>query len=219
MTLPAQRTGLLARRLGMTRFFDETGQHVPVTVLSLDGCQVTAQRTVEKDGYTALQLGAGTRREKTLSKAEVGQFKKAGVAVQRFVLESRVEADELAKHEVGGLVSAGDVFKAGQRVDVIGTSKGRGTQGTVKRHHFHIKKWTHGTHEGSRRGGSIGQRSYPGRVHKGKRMYGRMGNERVTTRNVEVVRVDVERNLLLIRGAVPGHNNGVVKVRGAIALH
>jgi large subunit ribosomal protein L3 len=210
---------LVCRKIGMTRVFTETGECIPVTVLDAAPNTVVLKRTAERDGYTALQLGAGTRREKTLSKAEVGHFKKAGVAVQRFVLESRVDADELAKHEVGGLVNAGDVFKAGQRVDVIGTSKGRGTQGTVKRHHFHIKRWTHGTHEGSRRGGSIGQRSYPGRVHKGKRMYGRMGNERVTTRNVEVVRVDVERNLLLIRGAVPGHNNGVVKVRGAIALH
>jgi large subunit ribosomal protein L3 len=209
---------LLCRKIGMSRVFTESGECIPVTVLDAAPNTVVLKRTIEKDGYSALQLGAGSRREKTLSRAEVGHFKKAGVPVQRYVSESRVAADEAAKHEVGGQVKV-DVFKAGQRIDVIGTSKGRGTQGTVKRHHFHIKKWTHGTHEGSRRGGSIGQRSYPGTVHKGKRMYGRMGNERVTTRNLLLVRVDAERNLLLVRGSVPGHNNGVVKVRSAIALH
>ena len=210
---------LVCRKIGMTRVFTETGECIPVTVLDAAPNTVVLKRTPERDGYTALQLGTGSRREKTLSKAEVGHFKKAGVAVQRFVFESRVAADELAQHEVGGQVNAADLFKAGQRVDVIGTSKGRGTQGVVKRHHFRITKWSHGSHEGSRRTGSIGQRSYPGRVHKGKRMHGHMGNERTTTRNLVVVRVDAERNLLLVRGAVPGHNNGVVKVRGAIALH
>jgi large subunit ribosomal protein L3 len=207
---------LLCRKIGMSRVFTESGECIPVTVLDAAPNTVVLKRTVERDGYTALQLGAGSRREKTLSKAEVGHFKKAGVAVQRVIRESRVEAGEVAKHEVGAQVKAEDLFKAGQRVDVIGTSKGRGTQGVVKRHHFHIKKWTHGTHEGSRRPGSIGQRSYPGRVHKNKRMYGHMGDERVTTRNLLVVRVDSARNLLLVRGAVPGHNNAVVKVRGAV---
>jgi large subunit ribosomal protein L3 len=207
---------LLCRKIGMSRVFTESGECVPVTVLDAAPNTVVLKRTPERDGYSALQLGAGSRREKTLSKAEVGHFKKAGVAVQRVIRESRVEAEEAAKLEVGAQVKAGDLFKAGQRVDVIGTSKGRGTQGVVKRHHFHIKKWTHGTHEGSRRPGSIGQRSYPGTVHKNKRMYGHMGDERVTTRNLLLVRVDAERNLLLVRGSVPGHNNAVVKVRGAV---
>jgi large subunit ribosomal protein L3 len=205
---------LLCRKIGMSRVFTESGECVPVTVLDAAPNTVVQKRTAERDGYTALQLGMGTRREKTLSKAEAGHFKKAGVPIQRVVRESRVDADELAKHEVGGQVTV-DVFSAGQRVDVIGTSKGRGTQGVVKRHHFHIKKWSHGTHEGRRRPGAIGQRSFPGTVHKNKRMYGHMGDERVTTRNLLVVRVDPEKNLLLVRGSVPGHNNAVVRVRGA----
>ncbi|HEY8121590.1 MAG TPA: 50S ribosomal protein L3 [Myxococcota bacterium] len=207
---------LLCRKIGMTRVFTETGECIPVTVLDAAPNTVVLKRSVERDGYTALQLGAGSRREKTLSRAEVGHFKKAGVAVQRTLSESRLDAHAVAEHEVGAQVSAESLFKAGQRVDVIGTSKGRGTQGVVKRHHFHIKKWTHGSHEGSRRPGSIGQRSYPGTVHKNKRMYGHMGDERVTTRNLLVVRVDSAKNLLLVRGAVPGHNNAVVKVRGAV---
>jgi large subunit ribosomal protein L3 len=207
---------LLCRKIGMSRIFTESGECVPVTVLDATPNTVVLKRTVERDGYTALQLGSGSRREKTLSKAEVGHFKKAGVDVQRTLAESRVEAEEVAKREVGSKISASDLFEAGQRVDVIGTSKGRGTQGVVKRHHFHIKKWTHGSHEGRRRPGSIGQRSYPGTVHKGKRMYGHMGDERVTTRNVLLVRIDSDKNLLLVRGAVPGHNNAVVKVRSAV---
>ena len=204
----------LCRKMGMTRVFTPSGECVPVTVLDASPNTVVLKRSPERDGYSALQLGSGTRREKTLSKAEVGHFKKAGVAIQRVISESRVDAEQAGQHEVGGLLTVG-FFKAGQLVDVIGTSKGRGTQGVVKRHHFHIKKWTHGSHEGSRRPGSIGQRSYPGRVHKNKRMYGHMGDERVTTRNLLVVRVDADKNLLLVRGSVPGHNNAVVKVRGA----
>lgn len=207
---------LLCRKIGMTRVFTETGECIPVTVLDAAPNTVVLKRTVDRDGYTALQLGSGTRREKTISKAEAGHFKKAGVAVQRLIAESRLDAHEVAKHEVGAQVTAESLFKAGQRVDVIGVSKGRGTQGVVKRHHFHITKWSHGSHEGSRRTGSIGQRSYPGRVHKNKRMGGHMGDERVTTRNLLLVRVDSARNLLLVRGAVPGHNNAVVKVRGAV---
>lgn len=205
----------LCRKIGMSRVFTESGECIPVTVLDASPNTVVLKRTMERDGYSALQLGIGSRREKTLSKAEVGHFKKAGVPVQRVISESRVAADEVGKYDVGAQLKV-DLFKANDRVDVIGTSKGRGTQGVVKRHHFHIKKWTHGSHEGSRRPGSIGQRSYPGRVHKNKRMYGHMGDERVTTRNVQVVRVDAAKNLLLVRGAVPGHNNAVVKVRGAV---
>ena len=205
----------LCRKIGMTRVFTESGECIPVTVLDASPNTVVLKRTAERDGYSALQLGIGSRREKTLSKAEVGHFKKAGVPVQRTISESRVGADDAGKFDVGAQLKV-DLFKANERVDVIGTSKGRGTQGVVKRHHFHIKKWTHGSHEGSRRPGSIGQRSYPGTVHKNKRMYGHMGDERVTTRNVLVVRVDAERNLLLVRGSVPGHNNAVVKVRSAV---
>jgi large subunit ribosomal protein L3 len=208
---------LLCRKIGMTRVFTETGECIPVTVLDAAPNTVVLKRSVERDGYTALQLGAGSRREKTLSRAEVGHFKKAGVAVQRTLSESRLDAHAVAEHEVGAQVSAESLFKAGQRVDVIGTSKGRGTSGVVRRYHFHMQKWTHGTHEGNRRPGSNGANTYPGHVWKGKKMYGRMGDERVTTRNVIVVRVDADKNLLLVRGSVPGHNQALVRIRTAVA--
>ena len=207
---------LLCRKLGMTRVFDEAGDAVPVTVLEAGPNAVLQHRTPAKDGYSALQLGFGERRAKTLSKAMQGHFAKAKSAPRRFVAECRVDAAELEKHAVGSELKA-DLFTPGQRVDVIGTSKGRGTAGVVKRYHFAMQKWTHGTHEGARRPGSSGANTYPGHVWKGKRMYGRMGNERVTTRNVEVVRVDLERNLLLVRGAVPGHNRALVRLRPAVA--
>jgi large subunit ribosomal protein L3 len=207
---------LLCRKLGMTRIFDQAGEAVPVTVLEAGPNAVLQHKTPAKDGYSALQLGFGERRAKTLSKGMQGHFAKAKSAPRRFVAECRVDAAELEKHAVGSELKA-DLFTPGQRVDVIGTSKGRGTAGVVKRYHFAMQKWTHGTHEGARRPGSSGANTYPGHVWKGKRMYGRMGNERVTTRNVEVVRVDLERNLLLVRGAVPGHNRALVRLRPAVA--
>jgi large subunit ribosomal protein L3 len=207
---------LLCRKLGMTRIFDAAGECIPVTVLEAGPNPVLLHRTPERDGYTALQLGFGEKRRKLVSKALLGHFEKANSAPKRWVRECRVEPDALAAHAVGSEIKA-DVFSAGQRVDVIGTSKGRGTAGVVKRHHFAMQKWTHGTHEGRRRPGSIGANTFPGHVWKGKRMYGRMGDERVTTRNVEVVRVDAEKNLVLVRGAVPGHNQALVRLRPAVA--
>jgi large subunit ribosomal protein L3 len=207
---------LLCRKLGMTRIFDEAGDAVPVTVLEAGPNAVLQHKTPARDGYSALQLGFGERRAKTISKAMQGHFAKAKSGPRRFVAECRVEPAELEKHAVGSEIKA-DVFTKGQRVDVIGTSKGRGTAGVVKKYHFAMQKWTHGTHEGARRPGSSGANTYPGHVWKGKRMYGRMGNERVTTRNLEVVRVDLERNLLLVRGAVPGHNQALVRLRPAVA--
>ena len=207
---------LLCRKLGMTRVFDEAGDAVPVTVLEAGPNAVLQHRTPERDGYSALQLGFGERRAKTVWKAMQGHFAKANAAPRRFVAECRVAAEELDKHAVGSELKA-DVFSPGQRVDVIGTSKGRGTSGVVRRYHFHMQKWTHGTHEGHRRPGSSGANTFPGHVWKGKKMYGRMGDERVTTRNIEVVRVDPEKNLLLVRGAVPGHNQALVRIRPAVA--
>jgi large subunit ribosomal protein L3 len=207
---------LLCRKLGMTRFFNEVGDAVPVTVLEAGPNAVLQHRTQEKDGYSALQLGFGERRPKTLSKAMLGHFAKSKTSPRRFVAESRVTPEELEQHAVGSELKA-DLFSPGQRVDVIGTSKGRGTSGVVRRFHFHMQKWTHGTHEGTRRTGSIGANTYPGKVWKGKKMYGRMGDERVTTRNVVVVRVDAEKNLLLVRGSVPGHNQALVRIRTAVA--
>ncbi len=207
---------LLCRKIGMSRFFNEAGESVPVTVLEAGPNTVVQVKSPEKDGYAAVQLGFGERRRKTVSKAEAGHCEKAGVPLQHFLHESRLTAEEAAGFEAGQQVKA-DVFEAGQRVDVIGTSKGRGTAGVVKRHNFAVKRHTHGTHEAFRHGGAIGAGSYPGKVIKGLGMFGRMGAARVTTRNVEVVRVDADKNLLLIRGAVPGHNNGLVRVRAAVA--
>jgi large subunit ribosomal protein L3 len=205
---------LLCRKIGMTRIYTDDGFSVPVTVLEAGPNAVVQKKTPERDGYAALQLGFGERRRKTLPKPALGHFEKAGVAPKGHLKESRVEPEVLDQYEVGGEIGA-SIFEAGQRIDAIGTSKGRGTAGVVKRHNFSIKRWTHGTHEGHRRPGSIGAGAYPGHVWKGHRMYGHMGSERVTVKNLEVVRVDPDKNLLLVRGAVPGHNGGVVRVRAA----
>ena len=208
---------LLCRKIGMTRLFTDAGECIPVTVLEAGPNAVVQKKTREKDGYTALQLGFSERRRQTLSKPRLGHFEKANVSPKRYLHESRVDDEMLEQHEVGGTLAA-DTFEAGQRVDVVGTSKGRGTAGTVKRHNFAVKRKTHGTHEAFRHPGAIGAGAYPGKVIKGMGMFGRMGNARVTVRNLEVVRVDAERNLLMIRGGIPGHNNGLVRVRSAVAF-
>jgi large subunit ribosomal protein L3 len=213
MTLPAQRTGVLAKKLGMTRFFDEAGQHVPVTVLSLDGCQVTAQRTVDKDGYTALQLGAGAKKPKNTPNAMRGHFAKASVEPKRVVAEFRVE--EAALIEVGAEFTA-DHFVPGQKVDIQGLTVGKGFAGAMKRWNFAGLRATHGVSVSHRSHGSTGNRQDPGRTFPGKKMAGHLGQETVTTLNVTVWKVDVERGLILIKGAVPGHEGSYVKVRDAI---
>ena len=213
MTLPAQRTGVIAKKLGMTRFFDEAGQHIPVTVLSLDGCQVTAQRTQDKDGYTALQLGAGAKKPKNTPNAMRGHFAKASVEPKRVVAEFRVE--EAALIEVGAEITA-DHFLAGQKVDIQGVTVGKGFAGAMKRWNFGGLRATHGVSVSHRSHGSTGQRQDPGRTFKGKKMAGHLGQETVTTLNVTVWKVDVERGLILIKGAVPGHEGSYVKVRDAI---
>jgi len=205
----------MCRKIGMTQLFSESGECIPVTVLDAAPNRVVQKKTEERDGYSALQLGSGERRPSRTPKAERGHFAKAGVAPQRTLRESRIGAEEAAAYEVGQEIDVA-IFSEGQRVDVIGTSKGRGTMGVIKRHGFAIKRRTHGTHEFFRHGGAIGAGSYPSRVIKGLRMAGRMGNERVTARNLEVVRVDGERGLLYLRGAVPGHRNGIVRVGPAV---
>lgn len=211
---------LLCRKIGMTQIYDEQGNCVPVTVLEAEANPIVQKKTVETDGYAALQLGgAGARPNRVVPKAELGHFEKTGVAPLRALAESRVSEEEAAGYEAGQSIAASDLFEKGQRVDVVGTSKGRGTAGVVKRHNFAVKRRTHGTHEFFRHGGSIGAGAYPGKVIKGMGMAGRYGNERVTVRNLEVVEVDGERSLLFVRGAVPGHRNGVVKVRRALAAH
>jgi large subunit ribosomal protein L3 len=207
---------LMCRKLGMTQIFEESGACIAVTVLEAGPNTVVQKKLPEKDGYTALQLGFGQRRANLFPKPARGHFAKAGVEPRRHLRESRVSPEEAEPYEPGQEVTC-ELFEKGQRVDVIGTSKGRGTAGVVKRHGFAIKRRTHGTHEFFRHGGSIGAGAFPSRVIKGLRMAGRMGNERVTVRNVEVVRVDPEQNLLFVRGGVPGHNEGLVRVRQAVA--
>jgi large subunit ribosomal protein L3 len=207
---------LLCRKIGMSRLFEANGECHPVTILEAGPNTVVQKKTVENDGYSALQLGFGEREPRRTTKPLLGHFEKAKVAPRRHLVESRLEPSEAEAYEVGQEISVG-IFEKGQRIDVIGTSKGRGTAGVVKRYNFKIHTEGHGTHENFRHGGSIGAGTYPGRVIKGTKMAGRMGNERVTTRNVQVVQVDPERNLLYVRGSVPGHNNGIVRVRAAVA--
>ena len=207
------RTGVLAKKLGMTRLFDEAGTHVPVTVLALEGCQVTGQRTKAKDGYVALQLGAGSKKPKNTSQAERGQFAKAQVETKRTVVEFPVSEDNLI--DVGAEFTA-DHFMAGQKVDVSGLTVGKGFAGAMKRWNFGGMRATHGVSVSHRAHGSTGQRQDPGKVFKGKKMAGHMGQDNVTTLNLTVFRVDVERGLILVKGAVPGTEGTWVKIRDAI---
>ena len=207
------RTGIIARKLGMTRVFDDEGQHVPVTVLHLDGCQVVAVRDQERDGYCALQLGAGKAKPKNVPKAMRGHFAKARVEPKKRTVEFRVSADAVL--EVGDEITANH-FVPGQRVDVTGQSIGKGFAGSMKRHNFHGTRATHGVSISHRAHGSTGQCQDPGRVFKGKKMAGHLGDERVTVQNLTVVQVDEGRGLVLVRGAVPGAEGGWVLVRDAV---
>lgn len=207
------RTGVIAKKLGMARFFDEAGTHVPVTVLSLEGCQVVAQRTQDKDGYVALQLGAGSKKPKNTSKAMRGHFAKGEVEPKHKLVEFRVSEDNLI--DVGAEITA-DHFVPGQKIDVTATTVGKGFAGAMKRWNFGGLRATHGVSVSHRSHGSTGQRQDPGRTFKGKKMAGHLGSETVTTLNVTVWRVDVERGLILVKGAVPGTEGTYVKVRDAV---
>src|SRR3954452_13562783 len=207
------RTGVIAKKLGMARFFDEAGSHVPVTVLSLEGCQVVAHRTRDKDGYVALQLGAGVKKAKNTSKGLRGHFAKAEVEPKRRVAEFRVSEDMLI--DVGAEITA-DHFIPGQKIDVTGTTVGKGFAGAMKRWNFGGLRATHGVSVSHRSHGSTGQRQDPGRTFKGKKMASHFGVEAVTTQNLEIVRTDAARGLILVKGAVPGANNGWVEVRDAV---
>ena len=207
------RTGLIARKVGMTRVYGDEGQHIPVTVMHLDGCQVVGQRTVEKNGYTAIQLGAGVAKAKRLPKSDRGQFAKAGVEPKQKLAEFRVSDDNLV--DVGAELSAGH-FLVGQKVDVTGVTIGKGFAGAMKRHNFGGLRATHGVSVSHRSHGSTGQRQDPGKVFKNKRMAGHMGDVQCTTQNVEVVRIDEERGLILLKGAIPGPKGGWVEIRDAV---
>ena len=211
--MATQRTGLLAKKLGMTRLFDEAGKHVPVTMLQLQDCQVVSVCTKDKQGYTAVQLGAGSAKTKNVSQAMRGHFAKAKVEPKQDVAEFRVSDDALL--EVGARLSASH-FIVGQLVDVMSTSIGKGFAGVIKRHNFGGLRASHGVSISHRSHGSTGNRQDPGRVFKGKKMAGHMGDRRVTTLNLKVVAVDAEQDLLLVQGAVPGAEGALVQIRDAI---
>ncbi|MGR3312307.1 MAG: 50S ribosomal protein L3 [Roseovarius indicus] len=207
------RSGVIAKKVGMTRLFMEDGRQIPVTVLQLDALQVVANRTSEKDGYTAVQLGAGTARVKRVSKAMRGHFAAASVEPKRKLVEFRVDAENLI--EVGAEISA-EHFLEGQKVDVSGTSIGKGFQGAMKRWNFGGLRASHGVSISHRSHGSTGQCQDPGKVFKGKKMAGHMGAARVTTQNLEVVHTDADRGLIMIKGAVPGSKGGWVTIKDAM---
>ena len=207
--------GLVGRKVGMTRIFTEDGVSIPVTVLECTPNRVTQVKTLDTDGYSAIQVTAGTKKASRVTKPEAGHFAKAGVEAGRGLWEFTLAENEGADIKVGAELSV-ELFNEKNKVDVTGQSKGKGFQGGIKRWNFSMQDATHGNSLSHRSNGSIGMCQTPGRVFKGKKMSGHMGDERVTTQNLEVVRVDVERNLLLIKGAVPGAKNGDVFIKPAV---
>ena len=207
--------GIVGRKCGMTRVFTEDGDSIPVTVIEAQPNRITQVKTVKSDGYRALQVTAGSKKPSRVSRPRAGHFAAAKVEAGDLLTEIRIAETDGAEYQVGSTLEVG-LFEEGQMVDVIGTSIGKGFAGTVKRHNFSMQDATHGNSLAHRAPGSIGQNQTPGRVFKGKKMSGHMGNVRRTVQNLQVVRVDAERNLLLIRGAVPGHKGGKVIVRPAI---
>jgi large subunit ribosomal protein L3 len=205
--------GIIGKKVGMTQVFDEAGNAIPVTVIEAGPCYVTQVRSADKDGYTAVQLGYEESKPQRLTQGQLGHLRRNNLPALRYLREFRVKNGELDIEE--GTVIKCDVFEKGERVDVIGTSKGRGFAGTIKRHGFGRQPKTHGQSDRERAPGSIGMCSTPGRTLKGQKMAGRMGNDRVTIKNLEVVVIDPERNLLAVRGAVPGAKNGIVMIKPA----
>jgi len=204
--------GLMATKEGMTQMFLEDGVRVPVTVMRVTPNVVIQKKTVEKDGYSALQLGYGETREKLLNKPAEGHFKKAGAGLKRFLREVRLTEEELANYEVGQEINAG-ILSDYESLDIAGISKGKGFAGVMKRHNMKGFRATHGTHEYFRHGGSIGCRAEPGKVFKGKKMPGQMGNARVTVQNLRIIEVDSDEGVVIIRGSVPGSKGGLVELR------
>ncbi len=208
--------GLVGRKCGMSRVFTDDGRSVPVTLIEATPNRVTQVKTVEVDGYSAVQVTAGTKRAALVNKPLAGHYAKAKVEAGRGLWEFRVDEGDLGKFAVGGEIKADELFTVGQKVDVAGVSKGKGFQGTIKRHHFSMGDATHGNSLSHRAPGSIGQRQTPGRVFPGKKMAGQMGNVNRSAMNLEVVRIDVERHLIAIKGAVPGAPGGNVVIRSAV---
>lgn len=207
--------GIVGRKCGMSRVFTENGESVPVSVIEVEANRVTQVKTRDNDGYDAIQVTTGSKRAALVSKPKAGHFAKAKTGAGRGLWEFRLNADDVGKYQLGAEITADVVFSAGQIVDVSGVTRGKGFAGTIKRWNFSMGDATHGNSLSHRAPGSIGQRQTPGRVFKGKKMAGHMGNANETVQNLQVVRVDVERNLLLVRGAIPGAPGGDVVVRPA----
>jgi large subunit ribosomal protein L3 len=207
-------TGLIGRKIGMMQYYNAEGNVIPVTVVETGPCVVVQKKDVTTDGYTALQVGFGSKKAQRVNKATQGHMAKAGKGAFQVLREFRL--DDVSQYEVGQEIKATDLFKVGDLIDVAGISKGHGYTGVIKRWSFAGFPGSHGTHEYFRHGGSIGNRSYPGRVRKGKKMAGHWGNEQISTQNLLVVDIRAEQNLLLVRGAVPGSKQGVVILRPAV---
>jgi large subunit ribosomal protein L3 len=207
-------TGLIGKKVGMMQFYNAEGNVIPVTVIQTGPCVVVQKKESIKDGYNALQVGFGSKKNQRVNKPEQGHMAKAGKGAFEVLKEFRL--DDVSPYQVGQEIKVADLFKAGDRIDVSGTSKGHGFSGVIKRWSFAGFPGSHGTHEYFRHGGSIGNRSYPGRVRKGKKMAGHWGNEQISVQNLEVVDIRVDDNLLLVKGAVPGAKQGIVVVRRAV---
>ena len=207
--------GLVGKKCGMTRIFTDAGESIPVTLIEATPNRITQVKTVENDGYSAIQVTVGSKRAALVNKPNAGHFAKAKVEAGRGLWEFRVDANDLGKYQVGGELKADEIFKTGQIVDVAGVTKGKGFQGTIKRHHFTMGDATHGNSLSHRAPGSIGQRQTPGRVFPGKKMSGHMGHVQRSMMNLEVVKIDAERHLIAIRGSVPGAPGGDVVIRPA----
>jgi large subunit ribosomal protein L3 len=211
-----RRLGLVGRKVGMTRIFTEEGESIPVTVLDVSNNRVTQVKSLETDGYAAVQVAYGIRRASRVPKPQTGHYAKAGVEAGSILKEFRLDPDRAAEFMPGAVIAVEAVFQAGQQVDVTGTTIGKGFAGTIKRHHFGAQRTSHGNSRSHRVPGSIGQAQDPGRIFPGKRMSGHLGDVTRTVQNLDVVRVDAERGLLLVKGAVPGHAGSDVVVRPAI---
>lgn len=211
----SEKLGLVGRKIGMTRIFTEDGESIPVTVLDMTGNRITQVKTEENDGYNAIQVAFGSKKPSRVSKPLAGHYAKAGVEAGEMLKEFHIEADKLGEMTVGTTLSV-EMFTAGQKVDVTGVTIGKGFAGAIKRHHFSSNRASHGNSVTTRAPGSIGNRQDPGRVFPGKRMAGHLGDVQRTTQNLVVARIDVERQLLLVRGAVPGAKGGKIIVRPAV---
>ena len=207
-------TGLIGKKIGMTQVFSADGSVVPVTVIRTGPCIVVQKKETGRDGYSAVPLGFGNKKNQRVNKPEQGHMVKAGKGAFQVLREFRLQ--DVGQYEVGQEIKATDIFKAGDRIDVSGTSKGRGFAGVIKRWSFSGFPASHGTHEYFRHGGAIGNRSYPGRVFKGKKMAGHWGNEKVSVQNLEVVGIRPEENLILVKGAIPGAKRGILIIRRAV---